>query len=96
MKKEEILQNIDKDWDRFMIALWGWASHYTEYWKERPGASAPFYSENVIKRGIKNMVFTGKIDDEDITFDTLVEYGQEFFESLTIKKIRLKKLKDER
>lgn len=87
MKKEEIEKNIDKEWDKFMIALWGWAIHETEYWKKRPSATAPFYSENSIKRAIKNMIFTGKTDDEGMTLDQWVKYGEEFLDSLQVKKI---------
>lgn len=87
MTHKEIEQNIDNEWDRFMLALWGWASHYTEYWKQRPTASAPFYSENGLKKAIKNMVFTGKTDGQDISLNEWVKIGKEFLNTLQIKKV---------
>jgi hypothetical protein len=87
MKEEIVNQNIDRNWERFMLALWGWASHYTEYWKKRPSASAPFYSENAIKRAIKNMVFTGKVDSDSQSLDEWIKYGEEFMKTLQIKKL---------
>lgn len=85
-ERAEMEQNLDNEWDRFMIALWGWAFQYTKYWKKRPSASAPFYTENSIKRAIRNMVFTGQLNDKDTSFDAWVNLGREFMSKLLVKK----------
>lgn len=86
-ERQRIGQNLDQGWDRFMTALWGWAYNDLEYWKKRPSASAPFYSENTIKHAIKNMVFTGKTDSDSVTLDYWVQRSEEFFKTLQIVKL---------
>ena len=68
MKDEKLNQEIDK----LEKVIWAWAKIATNTWKRNPTASSPFYLMAGVKQGIKNLIKTGKIDSESLSFDNLL------------------------